>query len=79
MQIAGSTALATGANRPLGRHLAEQLLGRGAVIYADARNPDTIDLPGAVMIAFDVADPASIAAAAEAAHGVMFLVYYGGS
>jgi len=29
MKLAGSTALVTGANRGLGRHLAEQLIARG--------------------------------------------------
>ena len=46
MQIEGKTALVTGANRGLGRHLASQLRDRGAVVYAAARNPKTVDLPG---------------------------------
>ena len=46
MQIKGSVALVTGANRGLGRHFAEQLLQRGATkVYAAARDPRTIDLP----------------------------------
>ena len=44
MDIEGRTALVTGANRGLGRHLAAQLRDRGAHVYAAARNPDTVDL-----------------------------------
>jgi NAD(P)-dependent dehydrogenase (short-subunit alcohol dehydrogenase family) len=79
MQIAGSTALVTGANRGLGRHFAEQLLARGATVYAGARNPDSVDLPGAIPIALDVTDLASVAAAAELAEGVSLLVNNAGS
>jgi NAD(P)-dependent dehydrogenase (short-subunit alcohol dehydrogenase family) len=79
MKIAGSTALVTGANRGLGRHFAEQLLARGATVYAAARNPDSVDLPGAIPIALDVTDPASVAAAAELAKGVTLLINNAGS
>jgi NAD(P)-dependent dehydrogenase (short-subunit alcohol dehydrogenase family) len=44
MNLTGSTALVTGANRGLGRHIAEQLIARGATVYAGARNPDSVDL-----------------------------------
>jgi NAD(P)-dependent dehydrogenase (short-subunit alcohol dehydrogenase family) len=64
MRIEGSTALVTGANRGLGRHLAQQLVQRGARVYAGSRNPAAVDLPGVTPIALDVTDPASIAAAA---------------
>ena len=66
MKIAGSTALVTGANRGLGRHLAAELLARGATVYAGARNPDSVDLPGVTPVRLDITDPASVAAAAEA-------------
>ena len=47
MNINGSVALITGANRGLGRALARRLLERGAArVYAAARRPETIDLPG---------------------------------
>jgi NAD(P)-dependent dehydrogenase (short-subunit alcohol dehydrogenase family) len=66
LQIAGSTALVTGANRGLGKVLAEQLLDRGAkTVYAAARNPDSITDPRLTPIALDVTDPAAVAAAAE--------------
>ncbi|MGW0217324.1 SDR family oxidoreductase [Micromonospora chokoriensis] len=74
MKISGSTALVTGANRGLGRHLASELLARGATVYAGARNPDTVDLPGVTPVRLDITDPASVAAAAERAGGVNLLV-----
>ena len=79
MQIEGKTALVTGANRGLGRHLASQLRDRGAIVYAAARNPASVDLPGVTPIALDVTDPASVAAAAAAASGVAILVNNAGS
>ncbi|MFF0153349.1 SDR family oxidoreductase [Micromonospora sp. NPDC005203] len=74
MKIAGSTALVTGANRGLGRHLAAELLARGATVYAGARNPDSVDLPGVTPVRLDITDPASVAAAAELAGGVNLLI-----
>ena len=79
MNINGSTAFVTGANRGLGRHLAQELLARGATVYAGARHPDTIDLPGAKGIRIDVTDPASVAAAAEVAGDVTLLINNAGS
>lgn len=79
MDLAGRTALVTGANRGLGRHFAEQLLKRGAKVYAGARNPASVDLPGAIPIALDVTDPESVAAAARTATGVSIVVNNAGS
>jgi NAD(P)-dependent dehydrogenase (short-subunit alcohol dehydrogenase family) len=79
MQLAGRTALVTGANRGLGRHFAEQLLARGATVYAGARNPHTVDLPGVIPLALDVTDLASIAAAAEQAQDVSLVINNAGS
>jgi NAD(P)-dependent dehydrogenase (short-subunit alcohol dehydrogenase family) len=79
MNINGSTAFVTGANRGLGRHLARELLARGATVYAGARNPDTIDLPGVKGVRIDVTDPASVAAAAEVAGDVTLLINNAGS
>ena len=65
MQITGTKALVTGANRGLGKAFAEALLARGATtVYASARNPDRIDIPGVVPLQLDITDPASIEAAA---------------
>lgn len=74
MDISTSTALVTGANRGLGRHFTTELLKRGAKVYAGARNPDSIDIDGAVPLAVDITDPASVVAAAEAAGDVTVLV-----
>lgn len=86
MDIAGRTALVTGANRGLGLHLARQLHQRGATVYAAARNPaalaatDLAGLPGVVPLALDITDPASVAAAAAATGGrVSLLVNNAGS
>ncbi|HEY3843938.1 MAG TPA: SDR family oxidoreductase [Acidimicrobiales bacterium] len=75
MEIQGATALVSGANRGLGRHIAEQLRNRGATVYAGARNPTTaVDLDGVTSIQLDIADPASVEAAAATAKGVSILV-----
>jgi NAD(P)-dependent dehydrogenase (short-subunit alcohol dehydrogenase family) len=79
MQIEGSTALVTGANRGLGRHFAEQLLARGATVYAGARRVESVDLPGAIPIALDVTDEASVVAAAAATGDVGLLINNAGS
>jgi NAD(P)-dependent dehydrogenase (short-subunit alcohol dehydrogenase family) len=79
MDINGKTALVTGANRGFGRQLAAQLRDRGATVYAAARNPATVDLPGVTPIALDITDPASVAAAAAATSGVAILVNNAGS
>jgi len=75
MEINNSVALVTGANRGLGRAFAQRLLERGArKVYATARRPETVDLPGVEVLALDVTDPASARAAAEAASDVNLLV-----
>lgn len=79
MQIEGKTALVTGANRGLGRHLAQQLRDRGAKVYAAARNPASVDLDGVTPITLDVTDPASVEAAAATVYDVSILVNNAGS
>ncbi|TFV87167.1 SDR family oxidoreductase [Blastococcus sp. CT_GayMR16] len=79
MDIAGRTALVTGANRGLGRHFAQQLLARGATVYAGARDPGSVDLPGVIPVRLDVTDRLSITAAAEQAQGVSLLINNAGS
>ena len=75
MDIFGSTALVTGASRGLGRHFAQQLLDRGAVkVYATARRPEQVDLPGVEVLQLDITDPASVADAARAAADVTLVV-----
>ncbi|MFN3005481.1 SDR family oxidoreductase [Mycolicibacterium wolinskyi] len=79
MQIQGSVAFVTGANRGLGRHLAQQLVARGAKVYAAARNPETITLDGVIPVRIDITDPATIAAASEIARDTTLLVNNAGT
>lgn len=74
MKTDNVVALVTGANRGLGRRFAEQLVARGAKVYAAARRPETIDIAGVVPIALDITDPESIHRAAEQASDVNVLV-----
>jgi NAD(P)-dependent dehydrogenase (short-subunit alcohol dehydrogenase family) len=75
MQINGAHVLVTGANRGLGRQFALSLLDRGAgKVYATARRPELIDVPGVVPLRLDVTDPASIADAAAAAPDVKIVI-----
>lgn len=75
MNLEGSTALITGANRGLGRHFAQQLLDRGAAkVYATARDPRKVDLPGAEVLELDITRPDQVAAAAAAATDVTLLI-----
>jgi len=74
MDLQGATALVTGSNRGLGHHFATELLRRGAKVYATARRPELVDVPGAEVLRLDITEPASVAAAAEAAADVDVLV-----
>jgi NAD(P)-dependent dehydrogenase (short-subunit alcohol dehydrogenase family) len=73
--IKNAVALVTGGNRGLGKALVEALYARGAgKVYATARDPRTVALPGAVPLALEITDPASVAAAAAQAQDVTILV-----
>jgi NAD(P)-dependent dehydrogenase (short-subunit alcohol dehydrogenase family) len=74
MHISGAIALVTGANRGLGRQFAAQLLERGAKVYATARRPELVNIPGVAVLPLDITDPGSVAAAVEAAGDVNLLV-----
>jgi NAD(P)-dependent dehydrogenase (short-subunit alcohol dehydrogenase family) len=77
MDIQGSTAIVTGANRGLGRAVVAELLTRGAAkVYAGARDPGTVDAtdPRVVPLRVDVTDRDSVYAAAELAADVDLLV-----
>ncbi|WP_433824512.1 SDR family oxidoreductase [Actinoplanes sp. CA-015351] len=75
MQINGANVLVTGANRGLGRQFAHSLVARGAAkVYATARRPELIDVPGVIPLRLDITDPASVAAAAAEAPDVQILI-----
>ncbi|MZE70494.1 SDR family oxidoreductase [Streptomyces sp. SID5789] len=75
MEIRGSVAIVTGANRGIGRAFVRALLGQGArKVYAAARNPDAVTDPDAVPLRLDVTDPNSVAAAAEIADDVSVVI-----
>jgi NAD(P)-dependent dehydrogenase (short-subunit alcohol dehydrogenase family) len=75
MEIQGSIALVTGANRGMGRHFARQLLERGAAkVYAGSRRIESVDLPGVEALQLDITDPASVAAAAKTASDATILI-----
>jgi NAD(P)-dependent dehydrogenase (short-subunit alcohol dehydrogenase family) len=81
LQIPGTIALVTGANRGIGRALVEALLERGATrVYATARRPET--LAGLIArfgdrivpLRLDVTRPSDVRAAAAAAGDVRLLI-----
>ncbi|MDQ0862234.1 SDR family oxidoreductase [Bacillus sp. V2I10] len=74
MKISEQIALVTGANRGLGKELAIELISRGATVYAGARNPENIQIPGAIPLQLDITDPNSVAAAAKIAGDVTLLI-----
>ena len=75
MKIENSIALVTGANRGIGLAFARTLLARGArKVYAAARDPSTITLPGVEAVRLDVTRPEEIAAAAALAQDVTLVV-----
>ncbi|WP_431090622.1 SDR family oxidoreductase [Paenibacillus sp. 8b26] len=79
MDISKQVAIVSGSNRGLGKHLALELLARGAKVYAGARNPESVDLPGAIPLQLDITDPKSVVAAAEIAGDVTLLINNAGS
>jgi NAD(P)-dependent dehydrogenase (short-subunit alcohol dehydrogenase family) len=75
MKIKDSIVLVTGANRGLGLEFARQALALGAAkVYAAARDPAKVTLPGVVPVKLDVTDAASVAALATQCPDVTLLV-----
>src|SRR5215470_19308799 len=75
MQIAGSVALVTGANRGLGRAFARELVSRGAAkVYGAARQPAQVTEPGVIPVALDITDPQRVAEVAAECADVSLLV-----
>ncbi|WP_419884381.1 SDR family oxidoreductase [Paenibacillus sp. B-A-8] len=79
MKISEQVAFVTGANRGFGRHLTLELLSRGAKVYASARNPETIDIPGVIPVKLDITNPQEVAEAAILAKDVTLLINNAGS
>ncbi|MCS3844477.1 SDR family oxidoreductase [Microbacterium sp. AK031] len=77
MNIADQIALATGANRGIGREFVLELLERGvSKVYATARRPESIDFDDSrvVPLRLDLLDHESVVAASAIAHDVTLLV-----
>ena len=75
MDVAGSVALVTGANRGLGASLCASLLQRGAAkVYAGARDVSSVRMDGVEAIQLDITSPDDIAAAAAHCGDVTLLV-----
>jgi NAD(P)-dependent dehydrogenase (short-subunit alcohol dehydrogenase family) len=67
MKIKDSVAFVTGANRGLGLSLVRALQAAGArKIYAGARDPASVTIPGVIPVQLDVTKPEQIAAAVAA-------------
>ncbi|SFD73579.1 Short-chain dehydrogenase [Micromonospora sediminimaris] len=81
MEITGSTALVTGANRGLGRALIDALLERGAErVYAGARDPGMVRPDERITpVALDVTDRAAIAQLATVATDIDLLINNAGA
>ncbi|MFP2925701.1 SDR family oxidoreductase [Pyxidicoccus sp. 3LG] len=75
MKIQNAVALVTGANRGLGLAFAKALLERGASkVYAAAREPSSISIPGVVPVRLDVTQPEQIAALTRDLRDVTLLI-----
>lgn len=75
MNFKDSVVLVTGANRGLGKALAEAAVKAGArKVYAAARNPASVDIAGVTPIKLDVTNAADIAAAVQAIPDLSILI-----
>ncbi len=75
MKIQDAVVLVTGANRGIGLAFAREALARGArKVYAAARNPESVTLPGVIPVRLDVTKPEEAAALARELSDVTIVV-----
>ncbi|MDI1261470.1 SDR family oxidoreductase [Aquabacterium sp.] len=75
MKLNNAVVLITGANRGLGLAFAQEALVRGArKVYAGARDPASVTLPGVIPVKLDVTDPADVARVAAELGDVTLLI-----
>ena len=75
MQLNNAVVFISGANRGLGLAFATAALARGASkVYAGARNPQSITLPGVIAVKLDVTNEQDIARAAAECADVTLLI-----
>ena len=75
MNISGSVALVSGANRGLGQAFARELVRRDAAkVYGAARDPAKVTEPGVLPVALDITDGEQVARVAAQCADVSLLV-----
>jgi NAD(P)-dependent dehydrogenase (short-subunit alcohol dehydrogenase family) len=75
MKLDNAIVFVTGANRGLGAEFARQALAGGArKVYAAARDPGKVNVPGVVPVRLDVNDPAQVAEAASLCADVTLVI-----
>ncbi|MGH6648346.1 SDR family oxidoreductase [Aquabacterium sp.] len=75
MKLDNAVVFITGANRGLGLAFAKAALARGArKVYAAARDPASVTLPGVIPVKLDVTDPDDVARVAAECADVTLLV-----
>jgi len=75
MKIENSVVLVTGANRGIGLAFARVLLARGArKVYAAARKPESVTLPGIEALQLDVTKPEEVDVAVHQASDVTLVI-----